>query len=160
MMSTALALPVAEPDADEKGLAQHVGSSMKPGARLEIWFFWEKVGELECKSLTETRIEFHAKGRLLGRTFDTAGKIELGPQGRCTIELGELRDPEACYCLEHKRPFLISEDFDGHAPSLRFWADAAETRAELRCYVGIFRPRIPLTLAPPKLAALASSPEQ
>ena len=159
MMNTASDSPIAESTVyrgtARRGLAQHFGSSMEPGSKLEIWFFWQKVGELECKSLTETRLEFHARGRLLGRTFDTSGKIEieLEPQGRCTIELGRLRDPEARYCLQHKRPFLISEDFDGHAPSLRFWADEAETRAELRCNVGIFRPRLPHTIIPARSRA-------
>lgn len=133
-----------------KGLAQYVGSSMKPGSRLEIWHLWEKLGELECKILTDTRLEFHAKGRFLGSAFDALGKIEVEPRDRCTIELGHLRDPEARYCLQHKRSILISEEFNGHAPSLRFWADKAETRAELRCTLGRFRPTFDLSIAPPK----------
>jgi hypothetical protein len=122
---------------------------MKPGARLEIWFWREKIGELECKVLTETRLEFHAWGQFLGHAFDAPGKLELEPRGRCTMQLGDLRDPEASYCLQHKRTIVISEAFNDHAPSLRFWADKAETKAELRCTVVRFRSRFDLTIAPP-----------
>jgi hypothetical protein len=153
MMSAGFMPLATEPTVDASssctGLAQHVGSSMKPGARLEIWLLWEKLGELECKVLTETCLEFHARGRFLGRAFDASGKIELEPRGHCTIEIGQLRDPEARYCLEHRRPIVISEDCNGHAPSLRFWADGVETRAELRCTVGKLRPKFDLTIAPP-----------
>ena len=130
------------------GIEQYVGSTMRPGATLEIWCLWEKIGELECKVLTATRLELHARGRFLGRPVDVPGAIELGPASRCTIELGDLRDAEARYCLQHKRPVLISEGFLGYAPSLRFWADGAETKVELRYTVDRFRPRFELTIGP------------
>lgn len=154
MMRNALDPPAVESDADAgdlgKGLTQHIGSGMQPGSRLEIWFLQERLGELECKVLTKTRLEFHAWGRFLGQPFDAPGKIELAPWGRCTIEIGHRRDAEACYSLQHKRVVLISEDFNGHAPSLRFWADKAETKVELRYTAGRFRPKFDVTIAPPR----------
>ena len=153
-MSTALDSPIAGSrvgaGAPCKVLEQHLGSSMRPGSRLDIWFLWEKLGELECKVLTETRLEFHATGRFLGRDFDASGKIELEPMGRCTIELGHFRDPDAHYHLQHKSILIESGGFNGHAPSLRFWADEAETKVELKCTVGRFRPRFDLPVAPPR----------
>ena len=153
-MCTALDSTIAEAAVEVgaacMGLTQHLGSSMQPGARLEIWFLREKLGELECRVLTETRLEFHARGRFLGRDFDAPGKIELAPPDRCTIALGRLRDPYARYCLQHKRAILVSEDLGGHAPSLRFWADKVVTMVELRYTVGRFRPRLDLTIAPPR----------
>ena len=133
-----------------EGLAQYVGTSLRPGALLEIWFMFEKLGELECTVLTETRIELHARGRFLGRAFDVPCKIELGPRDRCTIELGRLRDPEARSCLQLKKWIVISEDLGGHEPSLRVWADREVTKVELRCTVGMLRPVFDLTLVPPR----------
>jgi hypothetical protein len=154
-MRTAMDASLAEPRAEAgagKGLAQHVGASLVPGARLEIWCLWEKIGELECKAVTDTRIELRIRGRFLGHEFDATGKLEIEPRGRCTIALGAVRDPDARYCLQHKRPIVISEAWGGLAPSLRFWADGADTRAELRFTVDRVRPKFDLVLAPPKLS--------
>ncbi len=153
-MTTALDSLVSGTEADaggvREGLVRHFGSSMRSGARLEIWLSWDKLGEIECRVLTETCLEFHARGRFLGRAFDVPGRIELAPRGRCELELGHLCDSEARYCLQHKRPLVISEGFEGHSPSLRFWPEGAETRAELRCTVGRLRPRFDLVITAPR----------
>jgi hypothetical protein len=143
------AAPIDEPAvnaAARKGLEQCVGSSMTRGSRLEIWCKREKVGVFECLGLTATCLEFRAEGRFLGRSFDVRGKLELDARGHCAIELGQLRDPDARYCLQHRRPIVISEGLDGYEPSLRFWPERAETRAELRCNVDRVRAKFDLTI--------------
>lgn len=162
-MSATMEAQLVESDMDtsasREDLRRYLGSSTRPGRKLEVWVLvlleWKKAGEFEVKDLSASHIQFSATNIIrLDRKippFKLEGELVLVPQSnRCRLTLNGVTDDDARYYVEHSSILVESKSFKPYGPSIRFWADGEETKADVWVNVGWIRPKFHIAIAPPK----------
>ena len=155
-MNTALNTPFIESSTDSanEGLGKYLGTSMQPGAVLDVryyvWPFWHHGGKLECKLVDDLFIEVAVDVEVKPLPPITlAGSVRLVPfSDRCIVTIGGTTDRNARYVSEGQSILIESQEFGDYKPSIRFWREGAETKADIWVSLRGFRVKVHVAITP------------